>query len=243
VQAHRVGAEALEQPLRRQREVLAQAEHAELVEKVAQRGLEIEPVERHVERGALLARRVAHHQHRLVEPAEHRLVEPAERVGAEAGEADRDADLVALGGERGANRLSPRAGGGEQALQPGAGQPEHAGIARLDVGREAPQPLGELVARDAQLVLRDDAGAQARRQRQPFGVALAGQHALLARGLADPEDFSARLILLHHRGGEGAPVGVRAQQQLERERREINAGQPVHSPPLRAPTRGLAVCP
>ena len=129
--------------------------------------------------------------------------------------------------------------------QPGGVQPEDPWLvtARLDAGAESVQAIDD--RRDALLDVggRRLAGVQGVRQRQAGAVAHPGPDAGRARLLVHPEDHALRLVAIDHRHRPVDPVGMALQQELERERRQLNARHPVHGTTPRRSIPDRAACP
>ena len=140
VQALRLRTEAAADPLGRQIEKGPDGTHTELVQAVAKRRGDAQPIERHPPRQRPFAGGVAHHRHRLVAGEG-----PGDRLGAEPREADRDHGPEAARPERSHDIPRPTGQRCMKTRQPGGVQPEDPRIVagRLDVGAEPQQALGD----------------------------------------------------------------------------------------------------
>ncbi|MNY72414.1 hypothetical protein D3C86_2109680 [compost metagenome] len=72
---------------------------------------------------------------------------------------------------------------------------------------------------------------------------MAGAHAGFAGGAVHEKHQALRLVFFDHRRGRALPLGVGMQQQLQRQGRHLNAGQPVHGTPPCGASRAIAACP
>ena len=216
---------------------------AELLQAVAKRRVDAQPVQRRLPRQHPLGGRVPEHRRGRSGRGGRR--GPGDGVGAETGEADGDRRPQPGRPERSEDPVRPLAGRRIEVRQAGGVQPEHARLVttRLDVGGEPAQPVRE--RRDLALDLgrRHLGGVQRARQRQAGAVAHPGTDARLLRRLVRPEDHPLRLVAVDHRHGAALPIGTPSQQELERERRKLSAGHPVHgtTPGRSSPDR--AACP
>ena len=80
------------------------------------------------------------------------------------------------------------------------------------------------------------------RQRQTGAVAHAGSDTLRAGLFVCPQDDPLGLVAVDD-DDRGPPIGMPFQQELERKRREVNAGHPVHGTIPRPPIRDHDACP
>ena len=214
----------------------AERPHAQTLQLVAQFRIEPQPRQRHGARRALLRFRIA-------EDGEFDAGVGGDGVGAVAGEADDDAAGEAEIEHGLADVAPPRAGRAEEAAQPVAVEPEDARLVggRLDAGGEVAQAAGDPRRRGLDFVRLDDAGAQRAAEGQRRGVALAGEDAAAARGLVDPQHAGQRRVLGDDR--RRAVVPRAPQQELQRQRRDVNAAPPAHGESPRAPSPARGACP
>ena len=218
----------------------------ELVEGVAQTGVDVEPAQEDAAGRLPLGRGVAEHRHPAVRPPAVRFPTGSrQRIRAEPGEPHHHPAPEPRRPQMPPHPARPVHQGGEQRLQPGGIEPEHAGMGagRLDAGREPPEQPGN--RGDAGL---DIAGghlgrAEGAGQREPRGVGHAGQHPGPAGRLVHPLDDPLRPVAVDHRRRLRRPPRMPAHQQLERQRRHVNTGHPVHDTPRRASTRARPACP
>ena len=129
--------------------------------------------------------------------------------------------------------------------QPGGVQPEDSRLvtARLDIGAEPVQAIGNRLDPSLDVGRRHLAGVQGMRQRQAGAVAHPGPDTGRAGLFVHPEDHALRLVAIDHRHRSAGPVGMALQQELERERRQLNARHPVHGSTPRRATPGRVACP
>ena len=237
VEQVRLGAEAAREAVRGQADEVAHAVHGELGQRVAHDGRQ-EQLQGHVAHGLFLGFRGVEDQELAALQGAH------DGVGAEAPEADDHASRVRRLRERLPQLPRPGLRRAEQGLEPAGIQPEDARLAGggLDV-RAVVAQAGEQI-RDAALDRgrADGAGPQAARQRERRAIAVAGQDAR-GTGLAvHPQHEPLRLIFVHHGHRLAGPVRVKLQEQLQGERRDFNASQPVHDTPPRDANRGRGAC-
>ena len=218
----------------------------ELVEGVAQRGVDVQPAQGDAAGRPPFGRGVVEHRHPAGRPPAFRSpAGPRQRIRAEPGESHHHPPPEPRGPQMPRHPARPVRQGGEQRLQPGGVEPEHAGMGagRLDAGREPPEQSGD--RRDAGLdVARGHLGrAERAGQREPRGAGHAGKHPGAAGRLVHPPDRSPRPVVVDHRRRLLRPLRMPAHQQLERQRRHVNTGHPVHCTPRRVSTRARPACP
>ena len=232
--------ESLAKPACGQREEVAQRRHAELCQVVALLRREAQPVEG---RGAgsmsLLGGAFEHERIGVLGGAG-----AGGGVGAVAGEADDDPGGKSDPAKAIANRPPPAGGGPEHSVESGAVEPEHPRLlgAGLDVRGEVSQAFGDLPDGAGDLVRPDGAGTQLPRERERRGVAHPRQDPEPPGALADPEEASLGALLGHHGHRTVHPLGVPPAQELKRQRRDVNAGQPAHGAPPCVSSRDLSAC-
>ena len=240
VQALRLRTEAAADALGRQVEEGPDGADTELVQAVAERRGDPQPIERHPPCQRPFAGGIADHRHRLVAGEG-----PGDRLGAEPREADRDHGPEAARPQRHHNVPRPASQRRMQTRQPGGVQPEDPRLVagRLDVGAEPVQALGDRSDPPLDVGGRHLAGVQGVGQRQTGTVAHPGPHAGRPSLLVDLEDHALRLVAIHHRHRPAGPAGVALQQELQRECRQLNARHPVHGNTPRRAIPGRAACP
>ena len=174
-------AETLAQPARRQGQQRADGGDAELEQRIAKLGLDIQTVERHGAGRLPFFSGVA-------KDGDPRFGF-GDRIAAEAAETDGEIGIESLGAEILLYDAGPLFGRSIETLQAAAVQPKDARLLRrrLDLGSKAQQPLGQFAKRFFTLSRRHFAGAQRRREGKRRGVAQTGQHALPARAFIDPQ--------------------------------------------------------
>ena len=238
----------------------------QLVEGVAQRGVDVEPAQGNAAGRPPLGRGVLEHRYpavrlsgprpRMLGVVEHRDAGirpsaggfppgPRQRIGAEPGEPHHHPCPEPHRPKLNPHPARPVHEGGEQRLQPRGVEPEHPGTSarRLDAGREPPQQAGDRGDAGLDVAGRHLGRAQPAGQRQPRRVRHAGQHPGPAGRLVHPLDDPLRPITVNHRRRLRRPLGVPTHQQLQGQRRHVNTGHPVHDTPRRASTRVRPACP
>ena len=165
-------------------------------------------------------------------------------VAAKTGPADGDDGLKTLFVQFIANLRGPGFEGGEDVLQTVGVEPEDAGFVRggFDQRAEVFEPAGEAHHLVGNLTIGDDAGTKFPGESESGGVAHTGEDAIGASPLVGPLDESLRLVVIHHHGGFGTPVWMLPEEDLKRQRGEINTSPLVHDRAPVFPSRVPGVC-